>query len=177
MKPLADGYLYESVEPAFRYAFSQPASVVVTGMNSMNMLEKDMKLAESYKPFTKKEIATLMDIAPELNNYVCRQCNNCMPCPYDVNIVENFRLEGIFDRQMNKGDVENSAKYALQERLKHWFGTKEMAIEKYKILDGKASDCTECGVCMSKCPYEIDIIQKLKNVDYKLKPKYGRIWE
>jgi len=177
MKPLADGYLYESVEPAFRYAFSQPASVVVTGMNSMNMLKKDMALAESYTPMTENEIDTLMHIAPELNNYVCRQCNRCMPCPHNVDIIENFRLEAIFDRQMNKGDVENSAKYALQERLKHWFGTKDLAIEKYESLDGKASDCTECGECMSKCPYNIDIIQKLKNVDYKLTPEYGRIWK
>lgn len=177
MKPLGDGYLYESVEPAFRYAFTQPAAVIVTGMNSMKMLEKDMALAENYKPMSDDEINGLMHSAPELNNYICRQCDKCMPCPHNVDITENFRLEAIFDRQMNHGDVENSAKYALQERLKHWFGTKDMALEQYVTLDGKASNCIECGDCMAKCPYDIDIIQKLKNVDYKLTPAYGRIWE
>ncbi len=177
MKPVGDGYLYENIEPAFKYAFSQPVSVVVTGMNTMSMLEKDMALAESHTPITKAEEKALMASAPELNDYVCRQCQLCMPCPHNVDITENFRLEAIFDRQMHKGDVEDAAKYALQERLKHWFGTKDMAIDLYKNLDAKATNCTECGDCMPKCPYNIDIISKLKNVDYKLAPEYGRIWD
>ncbi len=175
--PLGDGYLYESVENAFKYAFSQPVSIVVTGMNTEAMLDKDMALAEGFEMMTSKEIDTLMKDAPELGDYVCRQCNKCMPCEYGVDITENFRLEGIFDRQMTNGEVEDSAKYALSERLKHWFRTQDMAKEGYKELVGKASDCTECGECLSKCPYNIDIIKKLKNVDYKLNPQYGKIWK
>lgn len=177
MKPLGDGYLYKSVEPAFKYAFSQEVSVVVTGMNTMKMLEMDFELAEKFLPMTVEEKEQLLESASELGDYVCRQCGKCMPCSVGVDITEVFRLEGLFDRQMHSGDVDNSAEYALSERLKHWFGTKELAKEAYAELDGDASQCTECGECMDKCPYNIDIISKLKNVDYKLAPEYGKIWE
>ena len=32
-----------------------------------------------------------------------------------------FLLEGLLDRQMDDGRVENAARYALRERLKGWF--------------------------------------------------------
>ncbi len=177
MKPLADGFLYKSVEQAFDYAFSQDVSVVVTGMNSMQMLETDFKLAESYKPNTQERLEAVLTNAVELGNYVCRQCGKCMPCPKGVDITGIFALEGIFDRQMTRGDVENAAEYALSERLKHWFGTQERAVKSYADKEDNVNKCSECGICNEKCPYGIDVINKLKWVDYKLKPKYGRIWE
>lgn len=176
MKPLGDGYLYKSVDQAFAYAFSQDVSVVVTGMNTEYMLKKDIELSNTCTKMTDIQVETLLSEAVELHDYVCRQCGKCMPCPEGVNITEIFRLEGVYDRQMSDGDVANAAEYALKERLKHWFGTKDRAIEEYKQVDNDASKCTECGVCMSKCPYNIDIIKKLKTVDYKLKPAYGKIW-
>lgn len=176
MKPLGDGYLYKSVEDAFDYAFSQDVAVVVTGMNTEFMLKKDIELSHTYQKMTEKQIEKLLADAVELNDYVCRQCGKCMPCPEGVDITELFRLEGVYDRQMSDGDIANSAEYALKERLKHWFGTKDRAIAEYKELEGKATKCTQCGVCMSKCPYNIDIIKKLKNVEYKLNPEYGKIW-
>lgn len=176
MKPLGDGYLYKNVEQAFKYAFSQPVSIVVTGMNSKEMLEMDFDFANNYEKKTALDIESLLTDAQELGNYVCRQCDQCMPCPEGVAITEVFRLEGIFDRQMSNGVVGNPAEYALKERLKHWFGGQERAKEAYAKLEGKATLCSECGICMVKCPYKIDIIQKLKNVDYKLAPSYGKIW-
>jgi predicted aldo/keto reductase-like oxidoreductase len=100
-----------------------------------------------------------------------------MPCPENVDITGLFKLEGIFDRQMIDGNIENPAEFALKERLKHWFGTQGRAIYEYSKLKINASVCSECGFCMDKCPYKIDIIRKLKNIDYKLNPSYGRIWE
>lgn len=177
MKPLADGFLYKSVEQAFDYAFSQDVSVVVTGMNTMQMLEMDFKLAENRKPITKERLEALLKNAVELGNYVCRQCGKCMPCPEGVDITGIFALEGIYDRQMTRGEVENAAEYALSERLKHWFGNRERAIKSYAAKEDNASRCTECGICNNRCPYGIDVIKKLKWVDYKLKPEFGRIWE
>lgn len=76
---------------------------------------------------------------------------------------------------MFDGTFGSAADYALKERLKHWFGTKEKAIELYKSIDMSAKSCSECGECLEKCPYNIDIIKKLKNTDYKLDFTYGKI--
>ena len=168
MKPVADGLLWQSAKEAFRYSFNQPVSVVVTGINNREMLEADLSYAEEFKPMEAYEIDELYTNALELGDYVCRQCGKCLPCPEGVPIMDIFKLEGYFDRQMADGRITNAGDYALKERLKFWFGNKDMALDLYEKLEIKAEDCTKCGVCMPKCPYGIDIIRKLHMCDYKL---------
>ncbi len=171
MKPLADGLLWKSCRQAFRYAMSRPVSVVVTGMNNREMLEMDLDIAEKFAPLTVAETEELFKNAPELGSYVCRQCGKCLPCPEGVPIQEIFRCEGYYDRQMRSGKVDNAAEFALRDRLRFWFGNQDLARAKYNNLDINAQACTSCGVCISKCPYNIDIIKKLRLADYKLTGK------
>jgi predicted aldo/keto reductase-like oxidoreductase len=169
MKPLADGFLHRSAEQALRYAFTRPVSVVVAGINNMRMLETDLRLAESYKPMSETDEAALFKDAPELGAYVCRQCGKCA-CAHGVEIAEVFAAEGWYDRQMMRGEVDNTAEYALTERLRFWFGNEELGRGRYAKL-GAAKDaraCNSCGECLKLCPYGIDIPQKLKLADYKL---------
>jgi uncharacterized protein len=171
MKPVADGLLWKSAQQGFKYAFSQPVSVVVGGINTRDILEADLKYANEYSPISFKEKEELYKNSPELGNYVCRQCNKCLPCPERIPIPEIFKYEGYFDRQMANGKVFNPEEFALRERLRFWFGNNKLANEKYTNVDVKADKCTKCGICLSKCPYEIDIIKKLEIADYKLAGK------
>lgn len=171
MKPLADGLLWKSAPQAFKYAFSQPASVIVTGMNSAEMLQRDLCYANEFSPITSTEKEEIFRNAPELGNYVCRQCKLCDICPEGIPIPDIFLYEGYFDRQMATGFIGDAAEYALRERLRFWFGNKGLATEKYAALDTKADQCTKCGKCMNTCPYGIDIIRKLEIADYKLAGK------
>ena len=171
MKPVADGLLWRSSEVAFRYAFSQPVSIVVAGINNREMLEADLSYAEHFTPMPETEMEQLYTDAPELGTYVCRQCGNCLPCAEGVPITEIFRYEGYFDRQMADGIVTNASDYALKERLRFWFGNNNMAKERYAKLPVKADRCTGCGLCSPKCPYGIDIVRKLSICDYKLAEK------
>jgi predicted aldo/keto reductase-like oxidoreductase len=132
------------------------------------MLEKDIDYARNFKPLNKKEKEEIYKNAIELGNYVCRQCMKCLPCPENIDIPGICKLEGYYDRQMDNGIINNSSDYALRERLKFWYGGEDIAREKYKALKIKADKCTECGECIPKCPYDIDIIEKLKNIDFKL---------
>ena len=75
MKALADGYLYRSAEKAIRYALGLPAATVVLGMNTMEMLEADFRIAEEFVPMTDQERSGLFAEALELGDYVCRFCN------------------------------------------------------------------------------------------------------
>lgn len=171
MKPIADGLLWRSAQQGFAYAFSQPVSIVVTGINNREMLETDLKYAKEFQPMTQEDIEQLYKDAPELGDYVCRQCDKCLPCPEGIPISTIFKYEGYFDRQMANGRITNASDYALKERLRFWFGNKGMAMEKYSELEIKGDQCTECGKCLEKCPYNIDIIEKLHLSDYKLAGK------
>jgi predicted aldo/keto reductase-like oxidoreductase len=171
MKPLADGLLWKSAPQALRYAFSQPVSVVVTGINDRQMLERDLRYAEEFVPMTAEETEALYHDAPELGTYVCRQCGLCLPCPEGIDIPAVFKLEGYYDRQMGDGNVTDTAEYALKDRLRFWFGNREMAMDLYRDLPVKADRCTACGDCSPRCPYGLDIVRKLGIADYKLSKK------
>ncbi len=168
MKAFADGYLYRSVEDALRYSLSQDIDVMVVGANSEEMLLKDISIAQSFKPMTQKSIDNLYYRAPELGNYVCRLCNKCLPCPEGIDIPTIFKYEGWYDRQMRDYKPHEAPDYALRERLAFWYGNQNEAKEAYKKLDKTYKNCTNCGICEERCPYDLPIVEKLKLVDFKL---------
>ena len=168
MKAVADGFLWRSAEMAFRYAWSLPIHVMAAGMNTIEMLEKDLALAEKFTPLSDAEREQLLTDAVELGNYVCRQCDKCLPCPENIDIPGVFKLEGWYDRQMWDGVVREPGDYLMRQVLRKWFQNGERARTAYTTLDIKADACTECGQCTPRCPYSLDIIEKLKNVHYKL---------
>lgn len=171
MKPVGDGLLWKSAGPAFRYAFSRNVSVVVSGINNRAMLESDLRYLADYTPMTPAEEDELFMTAPELGNYVCRQCGKCLPCPQGLNIPEIFKYEGYFDRQMADGVINDPAEFALKERLRFWFSNSEQAKQLYSALEVKADQCNDCRECLPRCPYHIDIVSKMAMVDYKLGEK------
>jgi predicted aldo/keto reductase-like oxidoreductase len=173
MKPLADGYLWRSVEEAFRYVKTLPVSCIVSGMNSPEHLDEDLSVLDgpSMTPF---ELDGLFSRAPELADYVCRQCMKCLPCPEGINIPGFFLAEGRYDRQMLDGRIGKAPDYALRDRLAHWFSSEEQGRREYEVLSPGIDSCTDCGICSQRCPYGLDIPRKLRIV--KSKFDRGFVW-
>jgi len=36
------------------------------------------------------------------------------------------------------------------------------------VLSTKASKCTECGICMKRCPFDVNVIEKMKQAMLKI---------
>lgn len=168
MKPVGDGYLYRSPDRAFRYAFTLPCATTVSGINKMEYLETDMAVAKAFKPMGKKEVERLFAEAPELGDYVCRQCYKCVPNPRDVPIPQIFQLEGMFDRQMEDGRQHDPEDELLRSRLKGWFHTEQVARQRYRELEVNPEDFDSCAEVESHCPYGIEMVRKLKIAHAKL---------
>jgi len=169
MKPVGDGYLYRSPEPAFRYAFALPCATMVSGMNSIEYLETDMAVAKAFKPMSEEEMEVLFAEAPELGDYVCRQCYKCVPNPKDVPIPQIFQLEGMFDRQMEDVRQHEPEDQTLRSKLKDWFHTDRVARERYRELGVNPDDFDSCAQVESQCPYGIRIVRKLRIAHSKLR--------
>src|SRR3954470_1375874 len=64
MKPLASGLILKSntVKPieCLHYAMNLPTSVVITGMDKMEILEQALEAARTFKPMNKQEVAALL---------------------------------------------------------------------------------------------------------------------
>jgi uncharacterized protein len=168
MKAVGDGFLWRSAAQAFRYAWSLPIHVMVAGMNTIELLEQDLGYAEAFVPMSNQEKEQWFAMAPELGTYVCRQCDQCLPCPQGIDLPRIFELEGWFDRQMWDGVVRDPADYWLRNALRFWFQNEERARLAYTALPVKADACTDCGECEARCPYHLPIARKLRHAHYKL---------
>ena len=127
-----------------------------------------MAVAKSFQPMSKQEMEKLFAEAPELGDYVCRQCYKCMPNPKQVPIPQIFQLEGMFDRQMEDGRQHEAEDSLLRSRLSGWFSTGQMARQRYRDLKANPDDFDSCAEVEPQCPYGIGIVRKLKIVQAKL---------
>lgn len=167
MKPLADGYLHNSVENAFRYALKDNPACVVSGFNSVEMLRADAQ-AICMGELDENETENLLHNAPELGNYVCRQCKKCSVVPEDkaTTLKKLFELEGKFDRQMDDLRPVDAGTYALRQRLGKWFGNTERA--KAFFADNQQAFKSLTNENFSSCRYNLDILRKIKVASVKL---------
>ncbi|ODA42477.1 putative aldo/keto reductase [Desulfosporosinus sp. BG] len=139
MKPLAGGALRQ-VGPALRFLLQKSFSVVIPGMDTIEQIEENS--AQLSQTFTEQDAQVLELEKGELGQEFCRRCEYCLPCTEGINIPGLFLLEGYYNRY----------------NLKQW------SLDRYLGTAIKADACTECGVCETRCPYQLSIREKLKQV-------------
>lgn len=132
---------------ALRYVASLPnVMVVLSGMSSLAQVEDNLHVFDPFVPLNEDEQKMIADIAAKLRERVkngCTGCEYCMPCPFGVNIPQNFK---IWNEEAMYGDYEASK--AL-----------------YHALDGAmASQCQKCGKCETVCPQHIAIRNDLETL-------------
>lgn len=69
----------------------------------------------------------------------CVYCNHCLPCPVAIDIAEVNRLL-------------DAAQAAPSADLRAAYGA----------LTAKASDCTECGACVQRCPFSVAVMGRMR---------------
>jgi len=140
MKPLAGGAI-EDATLALRYILANDAvTVAIPGMAEETELKQNLAAAHDASPLREEELAKIEAIRKELGTQFCRRCNYCAPCTVGINISGVFLFEGYLSR----------------------YGLEDWARSRYATLSKKASDCIGCGVCESRCPYNLPIRAMLK---------------
>jgi len=123
---------------------------VLSGMNTMEMLEENAGLAESFcmEEIGEAENRLLSDVAAVIRRKMkvpCTGCRYCVPCPHGVDIPRVF------------ASYNNIA-------VDGWF-TALMEYSRCCIFRhdrSGAGACTGCGLCETKCPQHIEIRRELK---------------
>ena len=103
-------------------------------------MDEDVQYSDEMKAFIEKDRG-------ELLGDFCRGCGYCMPCTVDITINQCARMSQMIRRAP-------SASWLSE----HW--QNEMM---------KIESCVDCGICMTRCPYELKIPQLLRKnlADYK----------
>ena len=150
-------------EWAFRWVYNFPGvTTVLSGMNSMAMVEENIRVASSALPdsFTEREFKLFEQVERILRKKQlspCTGCNYCMPCPAGVDIPTCFSC---YNARATSGRILAFRDYLMQTSMK-----KEAH---------NASRCIGCGKCESHCPQKIEIRKELKAVSKSLEPFYYR---
>lgn len=140
MKPLAGGAIDDPIT-ALRFIASNPdVTVVIPGMAEAREIKENANAIVSTAPLNDDEREKISKIRELLGTNFCRRCNYCAPCTAGINIPSVFLLEGYFSR----------------------YDLKDWAIARYSKLEKTASACVECGVCETRCPYNLPIREMLK---------------
>ena len=144
-------------EWALRWVWNHPeVTVVLSGMNEEQHIAENLAMADSGLPgsLTDSELALVEQVGrkyQELMKVPCTGCGYCMPCPSNVSIPVIFETYNTMHM------------FGEPETHKFLYAARMSGI----LFDGKpafASQCTECGQCLEKCPQHIPVPECLAKV-------------
>ena len=150
---------YTPAEYGLRWLWNQKeVTCVLSGMNSIEMVEENCRIASSAKAdsFTEKDfdvISKVKEIISESELVGCTGCRYCMPCPKGVDIPALFR-----SYNMTTVDSKSAARFEYAQTV---------GLKKDPAF---ATQCIGCGKCEQHCPQNIPIREKLKEADRVIRP-------
>jgi predicted aldo/keto reductase-like oxidoreductase len=144
MKPYHGGTLFSvdgqptGITPAqcLGYVFSLPVSTAVPGPK--NLAEWQATLRYEQASEEEKDFRPVLDTLHDRLAGQCVYCHHCLPCPEGIEV--GWVLWHV--DQARGGDLD---------QVREWYSG-------YPV---KASACVECGICVERCPFGVDIMAKL----------------
>ena len=141
-----------TAEMALRFVLAnENVNMALSGIETMKHLEENAKVAAATVKLTETELTqvkAMMEENAKLAQLYCTSCDYCKPCPQDINIPHIFNI------------MNNHRVYGLTEHAKFAYG--QVISGEGWIKSADATKCTGCGVCETKCPQKLPIVEQLK---------------
>ena len=148
-------------EWALRWIWDQPeVSAALSGMSNMEQTAENLRIAERAGPGGLSAddhgaVEKVRNIFIERTKVGCTACGYCLPCPSGVAIPKIFSLYN---------EYHFTDDPAAQQVARFFY----MGI----MGDDKpANSCTQCGVCLGKCPQHIAISDEMSRAAELFHPK------
>ena len=138
MKPMGGGLL-DNAELAFRYLLQFDSIVPDPGIEKTDEIREIVEIVEKNETLSERDKKEIEKQRAQSESSWCHRCDYCQPCPQGIPISSVL-----------------SMKSAL----------KRMPPARARMMIGpgaeKARTCTECGSCLPRCPYHLEIPSLLK---------------
>ena len=139
MKPFSGGFI-ENSRLALKYVLSCPGVVVIPGVEEKSLFDENWGIFQGSHELDAEERREIERIRLRYDKAFCRRCDYCQPCTEGIPIQTVLGIRALVKR-LGKG--------ALQRDM-------------LKDACEKARACSECGECMTRCPYSLPIPDLIK---------------
>jgi uncharacterized protein len=139
MKPLSGGVI-DRPKPALKYAFSQEGVLVLCGVESRELFDEDWAVYQGSRRLDEEDRRIIEETREAYGKKFCHRCDYCQPC------TEGINIQGIL---------------GIRSQVKR-MGTGILANPSQRTNIEKARNCSECGECMTRCPYDLPIPDLIK---------------
>lgn len=139
MKALCGGLL-TSAAPSMAVLRRYDNVVPIWGFQRPEELEEVISLEQDPPQLTGETLARIEKDRAELMGDFCRGCGYCLPCTVGLPLNNMARMPQLLRRSPLAG----------------WM------TPEWEAAFDRVDDCTECGACVSRCPYHLDIPRKIR---------------
>ena len=138
MKPLGGGLIGDA-QLCFRYLRQFPGIVPDPGIETGAEIREIVSVWSDDSPLTPQEKESIEETRRRLGSSWCHRCDYCRPCPQEIPISSVLTSTSML-RRMPLTQVHGYIDAAM----------------------AKAADCTGCGECEERCPYDLPIPELIR---------------
>jgi uncharacterized protein len=139
MKALSGGVI-EEAGTALRYVLAEEGIVPIPGSETLGRARDNWRIFTEGGPLTMHDKERIAAIRKEFDQVFCRRCDYCQPCTEQISIQFLIGLKSTIKR----------------------FGSQVQELKWMKEMIARARNCSECGECTSRCPYQLPIPDLIK---------------
>jgi len=139
MKAFSGGVI-EDARLAIKYALALDGTVIIPGVESKEKFDENWGVFLGDLTLDRQERQQIEAIRSKFDKQFCRRCDYCQPCPEGIPIQIIIGIKSMVNRM----------------------GPEALQSEWIKGGIDAARNCTACGACLERCPYELPIPELIK---------------
>jgi predicted aldo/keto reductase-like oxidoreductase len=139
MKPFSGGVI-DNARLALKYVLSKKSILALAGVEHKDLFDQNWEVFQGSFELDDAEKKEIEEIQKSYDKVFCRRCDYCQPCTEEIPIQMVLGIRSMVKR-MGEGILTRAPRNVAME---------------------KARTCSECGECMTRCPYDLPIPDLIK---------------
>ena len=129
-----------TIPQCIHYALSRPAvACILPGCQTAAEVRETMSYFETSE--AERDYTDVLNSGKNDFKGSCVYCSHCQPCPVEIDIAAVCKYLDI--ARLDKNNIPPSVK------------------THYQSLEHKADECTKCGNCEERCPFDVPVIENM----------------